>query len=208
MPTGEVLIVGVTNMNSGLCVGGVDLTNRQSLRLLRQDRYQHWQTKDGFRVGEVYLIDYRRLSPVEPPHVEDVQVVSRTWLKDRTADVRVAAGMVAHWRGGIDQCFDGCLVWSLGGTGFVTRKKIPRCSTGFWRPSMPLRIDRFGSYWADETAWNRPGRKRKVKYVGVAPAPEVIPANALVRLSLSRWWAPSDSESEGCWLQLSGLWEL
>jgi hypothetical protein len=205
MPTGEVLIVGLTQMSKGLCVGAVDMTNRQSLRLLQRERYEQWQPKDGWRIGHVFQIEYERLTPCDPPHVEDVFVLSRTWLKGRRADVRIAAGMIAHWRGRIDECFDGCLNWSSSGAGFVSRQRISSCSTGFWRPSLALRRDKFDCYWADGTAWNRAGPKRKLKYVGVGPAPEVIPANALVRLSLSRWWSPDGAAAEGCWLQLSGV---
>jgi hypothetical protein len=155
----------------------------------------------------MFRVTYQPMTPCAPPHVEDVQVVERTWLKCKTADVRVAAGMVPHWRGRIEQCFDGQLCWRPSGAGFAKRLHVPGCSTGFWRPSNSLHRDQFGRYWADGTAWNKSVPKRSLPYVGVAEAPSVIPANTLVRLSLSRWYKPPESPEEGCWLQLSGVFQ-
>lgn len=202
--TGEVVIVGLTELGEGLCVGGIDIGNGRSLRVIAPDRTP-WDTSDGWAVGQRYKMTYLLIPNCKPPHVEDVLVLERELIARGRTNVEAAAALIRNWQGSLANCFDGCLCWEPTGAGYIAETNIPGVSTGFWRPSTDLKLDRFDSYWADGTAFNRPGPKRKLKYKGIAPAPEVIPANALVRLSLSRWWTSPHSGTHGCWLQLSGV---
>lgn len=43
-----------------------------------------------------------------------------------------------------------------------------------------------------------------IKYVGFAEPINKIPAGTLVRVSLARWWRPTETSEERCYLQLSG----
>ena len=56
---------------------------------------------------------------------------------------------------------------------------------------------------------SRPSAQLRIPFVGCAdPIPE-IPAEALIRVSLARWWKKTEEEEKKCYLQLSGwyLWE-
>ena len=83
--------------------------------------------------------------------------------------------------------------------------QLPTRSTGYWRPDRDLELrDSFGK---PRYRWSGGGQLRSIGYVGIAGAAAGIPAGSLVRLSLSRPYAPPDQPG-GFWLQLSGWFPL
>ena len=139
------------------------------------------------------------------------------WLRcERTAEASLTEAIrcCKLWEGHPENLFDCTLRWTAGGAGSVSGDNVPGCSTGFWRPSADLVKDSFRaprsdqppseSYWVGGRNFLLAGKKYKLKYVGLAPADDVIPARSLVRVSLARWWTKGQGEPEACWLQLSG----
>src|SRR5262249_22522198 len=122
---------------------------------------------------------------------------------------------VQPWYGGPEQLFDQNLCFGAS-SAYVSRSaEVPQRSTGYWVPDRPLLLDRTHrgekSYYRISRTFVTGGttqqRLLSVPYVGVrAPVPE-IPAQSLVRVSLSRWWMTRDMDEERCYLQLSGWYD-
>ena len=120
---------------------------------------------------------------------------------------------VQTWQGEPDHLFDGLLVINYM-SGYICKSAgIPKNSTGYWLPNRPLALThRNGKpYYQiknDNLAdHNRNTLTLSIPYVGFADPIQQIPENALVRVSLARWWTPSGVNEERCYLQLSG-WYL
>jgi hypothetical protein len=111
---------------------------------------------------------------------------------------------VAPWRGGIDQIFGGLVRYTGSGNGYVCERiGIPDGSTGFWIPDRDLHLRDDGKHYDYGAGLPRSG----LSYVGELATIDPIPAGALLRVSLARWWKPHDAEpgfEERCYLQLSG----
>ena len=200
----RVLVVARTRMGADrVCVGGIDVATGTSLRLLGSDG---WNLPEGhpIRPGEIWDLEYASRPVVEPPHIEDV-IVSRGRRLDLVERMRPAIlDLVEPWRGSVRDIFDGRLVATDGGSGYITREPpLPTRSTGFWVATAKLPRRRFD----DATRYALPGGGpiRSVKYVGMPDPVESIPRGALVRFSLARWAEfPPGVEDERCYLQLSG----
>lgn len=204
---GEVLVVGLTSMKIGVCVGGIDLTNKCSVRLQPFQTGLHYSQQDNWEIGKFYQVEYFKPGGLPRPHTEDIRVVKWGLINSyRSTSISDATKLVSCWSGPITQIFDGYMEWTASGAGYISRNKVCDMSTGFWRPNRPLVRDRFGNFWADGTSWNIEGRKFKLKCVALdqGDIPDIIPKNTLLRISLSRWYQP-DNLPDGCWLQLSGL---
>jgi hypothetical protein len=211
----RVLIVSKTHMSSGVCVGGLTRDTNRNIRLIPIGRLnQPNDTK--FDVGQVWDIDFYNSPHVTPPHIEDV-IVTREQYVAQVSNIRdILLQRIQPWRGGAEKLFDGCLTikqWR----GYISEySKVPNGSVGFWIPDKPLvlaysPINSKPHYRIDFEVEEEPHVYRKGKlsipYVGFAdPIPE-IPAQALVRVSLPRWWNGEGRHEPRCYLQLSG-WYL
>ena len=102
------------------------------------------------------------------------------------------------YAGPLNGTFDGCLQ----SRNYATRDCVPGFSTQFWIPDKALyHVVSFGKdYYAYQGF--------KIKYVGFLPAVSIIPAGAIVRLSLASWFDGNGTwPEERCYLQISG-WYL
>lgn len=193
------------------CVGVIDKETGASWRLMPDSGPAYFTTESAPSVGTCLVVDVLGTARRETPHVEDVRIgiCRETGSLDskELARLIVTHSQAPVWRSTVETLFDGRLERvTQHSLGCVRTKALPACSTGFWVPPTDLvhhvyRDDiNFQASAAD-------GSQIRLKYVGLADAPgAIIPAGAMLRVSLARWWAPSDgSREEACHLQLSGM---
>lgn len=202
----RVLIVARTRMRSGVCIGGVIVDSRRSVRLLPAKGNAH-PLDAPYQVGSLWNLTLTAAGRITPPHSEDVRIVKGAYIKRFTA--RVVKGFVLDRVGAKpvppSGLFDGCIRFTANRHGFVApASRLPAYSTGFWRFERALHLAE--DEGAARYIYTAGGRTLlDVKYVGFQqPAPR-IPADAVLRFSLSRGFA--DDARKRCWLQLSGWFE-
>ncbi|MCW8896602.1 MAG: hypothetical protein OQJ96_06145 [Flavobacteriales bacterium] len=194
----EVLILSKTHVGVGFCVGGIVLDNKQQVRLMcGLNEYQPGNTP--FEIGQIWDIEFEEYPDI-PPHIEDVYVRKKNYLRDINNIVNFINTNYNIWRGSPDTIFDGYLGWTGNGSGYLNHKSnLPAQSVGFWIPDRDLKIE--GEKYVYE--YKRPYMRNKhFPYKGAEPM-KVIIAGTLCRVSLGRWWSPDEREKR-CYLQLSG----
>lgn len=189
-------------MSSAVCVGGV-LADGRFVRLLDSNsNNQSINTK--LEVGEVYTINFEERKSVTPPHVEDILVDSFKYkftfnsINDMV-NYLIDKLEIPVWEGSCDVLFDYKILWTLGGSGYISEENVPSHSVGFWKSDRDLTRRDFN----DKVRYSYPIRWRNIPFVGFQEPLDVIPMGTLIRVSLARWWSP-DGEEERCYLQLSG----
>lgn len=202
----NVVVVAKTRMGQNICVGAVDADSGELLRLIPRDgaEYHSWQDFKA-SVGELINVSGTMAKSPEPPHVEDY-LVSR-WEPTGKAVMNLRAWILskcAVWKGDRSKLFNGRLRFTSRGKGHVDRgSPLPSNSVGFWEIPSSLSL--------------LPGEKKRfamtiplpvsAPFVGLESPMPTIPKGSIVRLSLSRWWAPDDGGMpEACWLQVSGYY--
>jgi hypothetical protein len=201
----QILITSKTKKGNAACVGGLILANNKLVRLLNPGNWDQYADTD-FNIGDIWEIQYTNREDVIPPHIEDIIIHSRHYLRqiDDITNYLLNSG-VTIFRGSPIQIFNGRLEWTRNGSGFLENKEnLPPNSVGFWISDKELTLNNDGK------CYNYPKtsvftQTKRISYVGFAPKTNVIPQGTLMRISLARWWKPEDSEiSERCYLQLSG----
>jgi len=198
-----VVIVAKTRQGSGACVGGITGDGR-SVRLIASDAAFNEHHNLEYHVGETWEIDADPPHDVIPPHVENVVVRHKRRLPP---EANLAALIERHMppaAGGPEALYDGLLHTSSHGALYIAGDAIPPFSTAFWRPDRPLTRDISGKriryrYPTDDG-------DRTLVFVGFQEPVEVIPAGALLRVSLAQWWRSADRPQDEvrCYVQLSG----
>lgn len=211
----QVIIVSRTRMADGfVCVGGVDVDNRRSVRLLdARGRHETAETCP-FMIWDIWDIDYYPNQRRPNPHTEDVNVTRRMKI-DRVDAPNMSVNRFAElmlnsnipiFRGSLFSVFDSKLRHTDNDKLYISKEDVPTFSTCFW-----INDKRLLSYKNDRGRWqyrytdmsNRYGYT--ISYVGSAEPLDTIESGSLVRLSLAHWWKPEDSDDEErCYLQLSG----
>ena len=211
----QVIIVSRTRMADGfVCVGGVDVDNRRSVRLLdARGRHETAETCP-YTIWDIWDIDYYPNQRRPNPHTEDVNVMRRMKM-DRVDAPNMSVNRFAElmlnsnipiFRGSLFSVFDGKLRRTDNDKLYISKEDVPTFSTCFWINDMRLL-----GYKNDRGRWqyrytdmsNRYGYT--ISYVGSAEPLDTIEPSSLVRLSLAHWWKPEDSDDEErCYLQLSG----
>ena len=210
----KVLIVGKTRMRSGVCLGGIVLTNCRSVRLLPQTGYSH-PKNTPYNVGEIWDLELQEIPQCEltAPHTEDVRIIPKSHVKSlsmrklKNRIHRIADAPLVNPK----QLFDDCIRFTAQKKALVYRHgNIPQYSTGFWRFDQALHRHH------DESGKERYLYCRNgitcdfsdqdlvldVQYVGRGAPIESIPPDTLMRFSLSREFRAG--KYNGFWLQLSG----
>lgn len=197
-----------------VCVGGVDVDNCRSVRLLNARGHHEAATDCPYQIWEIWDIDYYVNQRRPHPHTEDVNVVRRRKIETVDApnmSINRFAGIlessnIPFFRGSLFTVFDGKLKLNDNDKLYISKEDVPTYSTCFWVNDKSL----FG-YTNDRGRWqyryndmsNHYGYT--ISYVGSAEPPADIEAGSLIRLSLAHWWKPEDSDDEErCYLQLSG----
>ncbi|MEB3123865.1 MAG: hypothetical protein VKL41_21895 [Snowella sp.] len=205
----EVLIVSKTHMAVNACVGGLVLSNNKYVRLLNAGN-QNQPAETDFNVGDVWDIQFsNRINPL-PPHIEDVVISSKRYLR-RVDDMPalITQRQLIDWSGHIDNLFDRRLRWTNSGSGYIPYDgQMPSKSVGFWKSNDPLSRVVFDS----KTRFRYPNGStyRNLSYVGFQDTIQIIPAGTIMRVSLSRLFPKENSDIQaprGYYLQLSG-WYL
>lgn len=200
--TKRAVIVGKTRMSEGYwCIGALELGEWRSLRLLPPSGGRAWAPDTAIEIEQVYKIAGSYSRSGEAPHTEDFRLSQITLIgaysgnlpQDICANVPVA-------RGGLSSIYEGCLQKLHRSSLGILRHRIPSFSTQFWVPEQPLQLI---MKWEKEYYLIE---GFEVRYVGAQTPIPKIPAGSLVRLSLSRWWAPEGASEEACYLQVSGWW--
>ena len=197
----EVLILSKTHMGISACVGGVIMDSGEFVRLMNgPNQYQPGTTK--FEIGQVWEIDFER-SPDKTPHIEDVFVSKKKYLRDFTNLSNHIKENFNVWGGGPEKLFDGHLRWTVNGSGYINELcNMPSQSVGFWIPDKDLTLidEKHFDYKVNFFS------KKRLSYIGYDPIISIISRGTLLRVSLAKWWRPKDlPEMElRCYLQLSG----
>jgi hypothetical protein len=200
----RVLIVSKTQMHEAVCVGGLAQDIKQNIRLMQPGGYNQ-PIDTEYDVGDIWELEFTPRDVIRPPHVEDVIVHQGTRIGQVRNIKETLLKWVNVWQGSPTNLFDGLIRFTQNGSGYISaRSGIPNGSVGFWvADEVLVREENFG-----KIRYHLPDNTKKITYVGVADAIEFIPARTLLRVSLARWWKPSDAEvEERCYLQLSG-WYL
>jgi len=198
----NVLIVAKTRVGGAVCVGALD-AHGSSLRLY-EPNWSFPPSNSPYQVGQLWDMSLVSRPTTQPPHVEDVAVTKAKHVgqvPNLTAHLRQR---ITPWTGGVAALFEGKLGFTSNGRGYVEEPNLPSRSTWFWTPDRELQRATIGG-----KVYYRSGGQ-EISYVGVDQPIATIPANALVRVSLARWWRPPDADPSfpvRCYLQLSG-WYL
>lgn len=209
----DVLILARTKMNGGrVCVGGYDLHERKYVRLLTKD-FKNESGDSPYQVGELYSINYDVRAGLDPPHVEDVGVISRAYKRTlgrgefrKELSNIASSNMNMHIR----DLFGKCLIWEKR-KGFLCQgKNVPNESVLV----ATLKHDLFASQYNDESKvefYIQDGADYfVVKYVGDYDVSDVkrIGAGKFLRFSLARWWGGDGMfDPKRSYLQLSHIYD-
>ena len=202
----EVLIVSKTHMSSMACVGGLVLSTDRLIRLLNQGNYNQPGDTD-FKVGDIWDINFVNRVPVHPPHIEDVIIISKTYIGEiKSISEYLNTYNLINWRGHINNLFGGLLHWTNSGTGYIpVNGPLPNQSVGFWvadRDLIKVEFDQKVRY-----RYPNGNNYRNISYVGYQDTIDKIPAGTILRVSFSRIFPPENSQittPRGYYLQLSG----
>lgn len=205
----EILITSKTHKGKAACVGGLVITNNKLVRLLNPGNWDQYADTE-LDIGDVWNINFHDREDVEPPHIEDVIIQSKSYVRkiENISDFLINSGITIY-RGTPNQIFNGRLGWTGNGSGYIwNRDNLPTNSVGFWISNKDLVLDEDDKHYNYESD-NRFERNKRFPYVGFESKIDRIPAGTLMRMSLARWWKPEDSEiDERCYLQLSGWYGL
>lgn len=205
--TARVVIVARTHVRTTACIGGLAVDTLRNVRLLEPGGSDPAR-EASYAVGDLWDIEYEVPADLVPPHIEDV-VVFRARRAGRVEGMReFLLGLIAPWEGPPDVLFDGLLLSTQIGSGFIRASGgLPNGSVGFWVPDREL--VRVTEERAIYYRYPRPDGVRYLRYSGFAPAPPTLPAGTLCRVSLARWWRPDNAPDlePRCYLQLSGWFD-
>ena len=198
-----------------VCIGGVDLDNRCSIRLLNCDGHHETSDECPYELLSIWEIEYSRTNRRPAPHNEDINVHKRTktskivkpkeLLKLPNYNVKV------YNKTSLLKTFDEKLNSTDNGSLYISQEKgVPEFSTCFWVCDKDLRKNRFSTDQKIKYDYrDNDGKWYHITYVGIDNCPDTIKASSLIRLSLAHWWHPEDCEVEDrCYLQLSGVFNL
>jgi hypothetical protein len=161
-----------------------------------------------FQLGQVWELEFENVQDIDPPHVEDVIVTSHAFVGHETNARGEILARVQPWQGPASALFGGLVQYTNNNNGCITRSGgIPDRSTWFWIPDKDLVLRADGKHYDYPRSMMGISIPRGLSYVGEPPAPPVIPAGTLVRVSLARWWRPDENDPncpEYCFVQLSG----
>ena len=181
----EVLIVAKTHMSTRACVGALVLENNRFIRLLNPGNFNQPGDTD-MNVGDVYNIECVNRSPVIPPHVEDVIVLSRSFVGRIDSISKLLTDRnIVNWSGHIDALFGGNLNWTESGTGFIPETgPLPNQSVGFWRTPINLVRVEFENGAKVRYRFPNGSSYRNLSYVGYQNTLPIIPSGTIIRISL------------------------
>src|SRR6185503_2916251 len=200
----KILIVARTRRGGGACVGGI-AENGRSVRLIAADAATNDRAGLEYNVGDVWEIEWRPVSDIVPPHVENIVVVRSQKLRTSARLLEVIYRYMPPLLGSAAKLFDGFVqVGPMGALYVVDSCGLPPRSTMFWIPDRPLELDCTGKRLHYRYPTDDGGQA--LAFVGFQEPLKVIPAGTLLRVSLAHHWRPKDRPDDEmrCYVQLSG----
>lgn len=200
-----ILIVSKTQMQNGICVGGLDITTLELVRL-HNETGGNLSFDEPYEIGDIWALQIKTAWNVRPqPHIEDKQTTRIRKIKNIGVQgivnfIRSNNFGTRLTRGPIQDAFEGCLKFQ-GNKNFINREQIPSFSTQFWVADDDL----IHSVQFNKHFYIYKGVR--IKFVGYQDPIQRIPAGTIIRLSLANWWNGDGSGEDRCYLQLSG-WYL
>jgi hypothetical protein len=207
----HILIVSKTKMaNKQVCVGGIDLDNKLSVRLLDTNGFHESTDECPYSIRDLWNIEYQRHNQRPLPYSEDIRVTARNkigLLPQKLSVIDLLRRLdFKIYDGNIRTTFESKLKRTNAGTFYISEDDVPNHSTCFWVCDKNIVREYYKGkvryrYNDDSRQWGC-----KISYVGIEADPaQIISEGTLVRLSLANWWSPRDStDEERCYLQLSG----
>src|ERR1039458_7396297 len=124
-------------MSNATCVGGLVLSNNRYVRLLNHGNY-YQPTDTDFEIGAIWEIKFIDRPNLHPPHVEDVVILEKRFLKKvENIPELIKERKTIDWNGHIDNLFGGTLHWTNSGAGYIPiGGQMPGKSVGFWLADM------------------------------------------------------------------------
>ncbi len=141
----EILITSKTHKGKAACVGGLVISNNRFVRLLNPGNWDQYADTD-FDIGDVWNINFQDGTDAEPPHIEDVIIQSKDYIREieNVSEFIINSGITIY-RGAPNQIFNGRLGWTGSGrfpyVGFES--KVDRIPAGtlmrmslarWWKP--------------------------------------------------------------------------
>ncbi len=203
----RAVLVARTRMGQNVCVGVARESDGAAFRLVpvRSPNHHGWRAFDA-PIGSRLKIHGFPASDISPPHVEDYRVSHWRAIGNRVADLAGWIRSTAPIRdGGPQKLFDGLLDIEPSGSRWLDPAgALPPGSVEFWE--LPFDIFRRSATDGKSGCAYAAAKRHsfRVKYVGLEPEIESVPAGTIVRVSLARAWRRAGDKSDRCWLQLSG----
>lgn len=200
-----VLIVSRTQMKNGVCVGGINESTLELIRL-HNERGGNLSIDAPFEIGDRWDLEIETAWNRRPvPHTEDKQIKIIHKIEN-VGESGIVEFLDKH---NLGCCFvEGCLQDTFNGylilngkNNYIAEPNVPQFSTQFWRNDKDLvHREMYGKHYycyGDVC----------IKYVGFQEHVERIPSGSIIRLSLANWWRPEGCDDERCYLQLSGWYD-
>ncbi|MBX2907233.1 MAG: hypothetical protein KF744_14405 [Taibaiella sp.] len=205
----QVLIVSKTQMFSGICVGGLQLDNNRSVRLMSPGVHNYQPINTPFNIGEIWEIEFHNHPTIENPHVEDVIVDSSRLIQTNinVGDLILQRNLI-NYRGAITNVFGGTLKWTKNGSGYIPQNgPFPDRSVGFWISDHDINLH--DSHDKHKYGYPVSYGYQDLSYVGLQQPVPYIAAGTIIRVSLSRLFPKPGQPNPhntpyGYYLQLSG----
>ena len=205
----EVLILSKTQYGpTQVCIGAICINSNQFIRLLNPGGF-YQPANTPFNIGDIWEINFSINQNRREPHNEDVTINNSTFIKKiYPLETYIKNLGVPIWINNVTNIFEGKILWQNNGKGYFSEniKNYPSHSVGFWIPDADLRHQTIGNQ--EFYIYQNNGITRQILYKGNQNILPIIPKGRLIRLSLAKWWKPTDSNvEERCYLQLSGWYE-
>lgn len=199
----RVIIASKTRMKNGICVGAIDQSTGEFIRL-HNERGGNLPLDVPYEIGDIWDMAIGPAWNARPiPHTEDRQTTPLAKLGNIGVE-GIMEFIASHdlgprlTRGPLHGAFSGCLKIE-GSRAYVDHERTPEFSTQIWIADRDL--IRYAPNNKEYYIYNRCVR---IRYVGLQAPVDIISANSVVRLSLAHWWDGDGSGEERCYLQLSG----
>ena len=203
----RVLIVAKTRMGGGACIGAIT-EKGESVRLIPFNADPHDGANREYEVGDIWEITAEPETSLIPPHNENIIVREKQRLhstKDMKDLVSAIELLMPPKTGHPRVLYEGLLKTTSSGSLYVPAEgDLPPYSTTFWRTDQPLTRDTE----ARRIRYRYPTENGgcTLTFVGFQEPFEIIPAGALLRVSLAHRWRPKDQPDaeERHYAQISG----
>ena len=200
----KVLIVAKTRMGKDACIGGITQDGK-SVRLISANNDGHDSAGREYEVGDLWEVESTPAQDITPPHVENIIVHKKQRLPPLRDPIAIIEKYMPPKVGGPAELYEGLTQSTANGSLYISESGgFPPYSTTFWRTDQPLVLDTTSKriryrYSTEDGGYT-------LTFVGFQEPIRIIPAGALLRVSLAHLWRPKDDSTTEyrCYVQLSG----